>query len=54
MNKRLFDIVVIIAIALFLLLFLWLDLLEKLMPFLVIIILAFYFLGQYTERKFKK
>ena len=54
MKKKIFDIIVIVVIALFLLTLSEFDLLEKSAKFMFIPILAFYFIGQWTERKSKK
>jgi hypothetical protein len=54
MKKRTFDIVVIFMIAIFLITLNQFDVLEKSAKFMFIPILAFYFLGQYSERKLKK
>ncbi len=49
-----FDIMIILLIALLLIVLNEFELLEKSAKFMAIPILAFYFLGQYAERKFKK
>ncbi len=54
MKKRVFDIIVILLIAIVLIILNQFDLLEKSARFLLIPILAFYYLGQYSERRFKK
>jgi hypothetical protein len=54
MKKRTFDIIVILLIAIFLISLNQLDVLEKSAKFMFVPILAFYFIGQVTERKFKK
>jgi len=54
MKKRTFDIIVILLIAIILTILHQFDLLEKSAKFMLIPILAFYFLGQYAERKFQK
>ena len=54
MKKRTFDIIVILIIAILLIILNQLDLLEKLAKFMLVPILAFYFIGQYAERKFQK
>lgn len=54
MKKRTFDIFVILLIALLLIILNQFDLLGKLAKFMLIPILAFYFIGQYVERKFQK
>ncbi|MBP7103222.1 MAG: hypothetical protein PHC83_09480 [Bacteroidales bacterium] len=54
MRKKTFDIIVILLIAIFLISLNKFDLLEKSAKFMFIPILAFYFIGQVTERKFKK
>jgi hypothetical protein len=53
MNKRIFDIIVIVIIVLFLTELAYFDLLEKSAKFMLIPILIFYYLGKYSERKFK-
>ena len=54
MKKRTFDIIVIFLIAIFLITLNQFNMLEKSAKFMFIPILAFYFIGQVTERKFKK
>lgn len=54
MKKRTFDIIVIVLIALLLIILNQFDLLEKSAKFMFIPILAFYYVGQYVERKFRK
>lgn len=54
MKKRTIDIIVIFLIALFLITLNKFDVLEKSAQFMFIPILAFYFIGQFTARKFKK
>jgi hypothetical protein len=54
MKKRIFDIIVIFLIAIFLITLNSFDLLEKSSKFMFIPILAFYFIGQVSERKFRK
>jgi len=54
MKKRIFDIIVIFVIAIFLITLNYFDLLEKSSKFMFIPILAFYFIGQVSERKFRK
>lgn len=54
MKKRTFDIIIILALSIILIILNQFGLLEKSAKFMVIPILAFYFIGQYAERKFKK
>ncbi|MBE9466749.1 MAG: hypothetical protein IMY72_00340 [Bacteroidetes bacterium] len=54
MKKIHFNIIIIIIIALFLTTLDMLNLLEKSGKFMLIPIFAFYIIGQYSERKFKK
>jgi len=54
MKKRTFDIIIIILIAIFLITLYQFDALEKSAKFMFIPILAFYYIGQYSERKFQK
>jgi len=54
MKKRNFDIIVILVIAFFLIILNLFGILEKSAKFMFIPLLAFYFIGQYSERKFKK
>lgn len=54
MKKKTFDIIVVLLIALSLIILNQFDLLEKGARFMFIPILAFYFLGQYSERRLKK
>jgi len=53
MKKWTFDIIVILLIAIFLISLNQFYVLEKSAKFMFIPILAFYFIGQVTERKFK-
>ena len=48
-----FDMIVIVLIAIFLTTLSYLDLLEKSAKFMLIPILAFYYIGQYSVKKFK-
>ena len=52
MKKRTFDIIVILFIAIALSILYSFHLLDGLAKFALIPILAFYFIGQYSERKF--
>lgn len=54
MKKRTFDIIMILLIAILLMTLNQFDLLEKSAKFMLIPILAFYFIGQFAERKFQK
>lgn len=54
MKNRTFDIIVIFMIAIFLTSLNQFDVLEKYAKFMFIPILAFYFLGKFSERKFRK
>lgn len=54
MKKRTFDVIVIIIIAVILIGLNQFDMLEKAAKFMIIPIIAFYFIGQYAERKFDK
>ena len=54
LNKKRFDYLVIIVIGLFLITLSWFDLLEKSAKFMVVPFIAFYQIGQYSERRFKK
>jgi len=54
MKKRAFDIIVILLITIILIILYQFNLLEKTAKFMLIPILAFYYLGQYSERKFQK
>jgi len=54
MKKRTFDIIVIPLIAIALIILNQFDLLEKSAKFMLIPILAFYYLGKYSERRFQK
>ena len=54
MKKMYFNMIIIIVIAVFLTLLDMFDLLEKSAKFMLIPILIFYFIGQYSEKKFKK
>jgi hypothetical protein len=53
MNKRIFDVIVVVVIAVFLLGLSYFDLLEEYAKFMFIPIFAFYLIGQYAERRFK-
>ncbi len=52
MKKRTFDIIVILFIGIVLTMLYYFNLLDGLAKFALIPILAFYFIGQYSERKF--
>lgn len=54
MKKIAFDFLVILVLALMLTTLYWFGLLEKSAKFMLIPILAFYYLGQYAHRKFPK
>ena len=54
MKKRTFDMIVILLIALFLITLTLFDVLEESAKFMLIPILIFYYIGQYSERKFQK
>jgi len=54
MKKRAFDIIAILLITIILIILYQFNLLEKTAKFMLIPILAFYYLGQYSERKFQK
>lgn len=54
MKKGTFDIIMILLIAILLVTLNQFHVLEKSAKFMFIPILAFYFLGQYSERKLKK
>jgi uncharacterized alpha/beta hydrolase family protein len=54
MKKTFFDIIVIVLVAVILISLSKFDLLEKSAKFMFIPIIVFYFIGQYSERKFKK
>lgn len=54
MKKKTFDIIVVLLIAIILIILNRLDVLERAARFMFIPILAFYFLGQYSERRLKK
>jgi len=54
MKKRTFDLIIILLIAISLTILNQFELLEKSAIFMLIPILAFYFLGQYSERHLKK
>lgn len=54
MKKRTFDIIMILLIVVVLITLNQIDLLEKSAKFMFIPILTFYFIGQYSERKFQK
>ncbi|GAB1405826.1 hypothetical protein MASR1M74_30080 [Lentimicrobium sp.] len=51
---KLFDIIVILLIAVLLITLNQVDLLEKSARFMFILTLTFYFIGKYSERKFQK
>ncbi len=51
MKKQIFDVIVIIIIAAFLLVLWYFDVLEQSAKFMFIPILAFYYLGRFVERK---
>jgi len=53
MKRKYFNIIVIITIAVFLSVLYFLGLLEKSAKFMLIPMLAFYYIGQYSERKLK-
>ncbi len=53
-KKNIFNIVVIIAIAALLIVIMKFGLSEKAMPYMFLVILSFYYLGQYSERILKK
>ncbi len=53
MKKETFNLLVIVMIAILLLILNQFELLEKYSKFALIPILAFYYLGQYAERKFR-
>jgi len=53
MKRKYFNIIVIITIAVFLSVLYYFGLLEKSAKFMLIPMLAFYYIGQYSERKFK-
>lgn len=53
MRKKTFDITMILLIAILFVTLSQFDLLEKSMKFMFIPILAFYFLGQFAERRFQ-
>ncbi len=52
MNKQMFNTLIIIAVALFLIALGFFDVLEASAKFMLIPMLALYFIGQYSERKF--
>ena len=54
MKKKNFDRIVIIIIAVFITILALLGILEKSAKFMLVPILVFYYLGQYSERKFKE
>ncbi|MCK9321230.1 MAG: hypothetical protein M0P32_04410 [Bacteroidales bacterium] len=54
MKKRTFDSIIILVLSIILIILNQFGLLEKSAKFMVIPILASYFIGQYAERKFKK
>lgn len=54
MSRRAFDILVILIIGASLLVLNQFDLLGQMAKFMFIPILAFYFLGQFAQRKFQK
>jgi positive regulator of sigma E activity len=54
MKKLYFDGLVILVIAVFLGMLSYFDLLEKSAKFMFIPILAFYYVGQYAEKKLKR
>jgi len=54
MKRRTINIIVILLIAIFLTIISQLNLLESSAKFMLIPILAFYYIGQYVERKFQK
>lgn len=53
MTKRTFDVLMILLIAGLLLILNKFNLMDKFKEFALILILAFYFLGKISERKFK-
>ena len=53
-KKRTFDIIIILLIAILLVTLNQFELLEKSAKFMFIPVLAFYFIGQFAERKFQK
>ncbi len=54
MKKKTIDIVIILSIALLLTLLYYFNLSDNLTKYMFIPLLAYYYIGQYTERKFKK
>ncbi len=54
MKKRAIDIVIILSIALLLTLLYHFNLSDKSTKYMFIPLLTYYYIGQYTERKFKK
>ena len=54
MKKRTFDIIMILLVAIVLVTLNQFDFLEESEKFMLIPILAFYFIGQFSERKFQK
>lgn len=53
MKKKYFDIIMILIIAIFLILLAITGLIEDSAKFMLIPILAAYYIGQYSQRKFK-
>ena len=53
MTKRIFDAIIIVLIATFLMSLSYFELLEEYAKFMFIPIFAFYLIGQYAERRFK-
>jgi hypothetical protein len=53
MKKRTFDSIIIVLIGVSLTILAYFGLLEKSAKFMVVPMMAFYFLGQYAERKFR-
>ena len=54
MNKRTFDMIIIAVIGLFLITLEFFGLTAEASKFMLIPILMFYYIGQYSERKFNK
>ncbi|MCF8346493.1 MAG: hypothetical protein K9G38_04710 [Bacteroidales bacterium] len=54
MKRIYFDVIVIVVLTLALVILNQLDLLGQSAKYMFIPVLAFYFLGQYAERKFRK
>ncbi len=54
MKKRTFNNIMILLVAILLVMLNQFDLLEKSAKFMLIPILAFYYIGQFAERKFQK